>query len=105
MTRLLHRRRTEIAVCVVALLAARTSGAQTRYVDEVFSAAQTTSAVPYGSTTARCSGAVVVPQTHLLDVYEPQGDTVLQRPVVVLVPPGGSCPGSSGSPRRSVGTA
>ena len=52
-----------------------------RYIDAgVFSAVTTTSAVVYGSNTAVAGGT----QTLRLDVYEPTGDLLDERPVVVV---------------------
>lgn len=56
-----------------------------RYHSEVFTEVDVTSAIPFGSNTAVAGGE----QTLYMDVYQPVGDTLSQRPVV-LVAFGGS---------------
>ena len=65
-----------------------------RYRDEVFSAVNTTSDVPYGSAVDQ-NGQTV---TLRLDVYEPTGDTVDARPAIVWVHGGGFSQGTKTSP-------
>jgi para-nitrobenzyl esterase len=51
-----------------------------RYVDVVFDEVTVTPAIPFGSNTG-VSGS---PQTLLMDVYEPAGDNLTERPVVLI---------------------
>ncbi|MEZ4755478.1 MAG: T9SS type A sorting domain-containing protein [Flavobacteriales bacterium] len=77
-----------ITLLVAAILLATASFTQSlsgRYVDPVFTDITVTSAVAFGSNTGVGGGT----QTLLMDVYEPAGDTLAERPVV-LVAFGGS---------------
>jgi acetyl esterase/lipase len=65
-----------------------------RYRDLVFSTATTTSNVTYGSAVNN-SGVTVTLQ---LDIYEPTGDTITERPAIVWVHGGSFCCGSKTSP-------
>lgn len=51
-----------------------------RYLDEVFPSASVTSGITFGNNTA-FNG---VQQDLLLDVYEPDGDNLAERPVIIL---------------------
>lgn len=51
-----------------------------RYTEPLFDEVIVTSAVPFGSNTAVAGGS----QTLLMDVYEPAGDLLEQRPVVII---------------------
>jgi acetyl esterase/lipase len=72
-------RRLVPAVLGVALLASCEWPEGTRYVDEVFSAYDTTAGVTYRTTTTHAGQTVDLK----LDIYEPQGDTLEERPVVM----------------------
>lgn len=65
-----------------------------RYVDPVFEVGEPTT-YQYGENTPLAGGPG--PELHL-DLYEPAGDTVARRPVVVLAHGGGFCGGSRTSP-------
>jgi acetyl esterase/lipase len=65
-----------------------------RYRDLVFSTVSTTSNVTYGSAVNN-SGQTVTLQ---LDIYEPTGDTVTERPAIVWVHGGSFCCGDKTSP-------
>lgn len=85
----MRRRLLVVLLALVALvltgcdfrLATPEGPAPLRYRDAVFAAVTKTADVPYGSATDQ-AGQVV---TLRLDLYEPTGDTVDQRPVIVLV--------------------
>ena len=70
-----------------------TGAAPLRYRDLVFSAASTTTNVIYGSAINN-SGQTV---TLRLDIYEPTGDTVTERPAIVWVHGGSFCCGDKTS--------
>jgi para-nitrobenzyl esterase len=59
--------------------------AQGRYYQPVFSAVTVTNNVAYGSATTLSGGT----QTLLMDVYQPTGDTVSRRPLIVFAHGGG----------------
>jgi acetyl esterase/lipase len=65
-----------------------------RYRDQVFSQVETTTAIPYGSAVTQQG----VTQTLLLDLYEPVGDTVTERPAIVWVHGGSFRSGTRTSP-------
>jgi acetyl esterase/lipase len=73
---------------------APTGDAPMRYRDEVFAQVETTTAVPYGSAVTQQGQT----QTLLLDVYEPVGDTVEDRPAIIWIHGGGFRFGSRTSP-------
>jgi dipeptidyl aminopeptidase/acylaminoacyl peptidase len=58
---------------------------QLRYRDQVFSGVSVTKDITYGSAT----GINGTPETLKLDIYQPTGDTVTQRPALVYVHGGG----------------
>jgi acetyl esterase/lipase len=64
-----------------------------RYRDDVFSSVAKTSDITYGSAVDQTGTTV----TLKLDLYEPQGDTVTQRPAVVWVHGGSFCCGDKAS--------
>lgn len=57
-----------------------------RYTRQVFSNVTTNSGIQYGSATAYGG---LIPQTLSLDLYEPAGDTIAQRPLIVYAFGGG----------------
>src|SRR5689334_5641578 len=65
-----------------------------RYRDEIFNNVTTTSDVTYGSA-VDLSGNTV---TLKLDVYQPTGDTITERPAIVWVHGGSFCCGDKTSP-------
>ncbi|HRH38647.1 MAG TPA: carboxylesterase family protein [Flavobacteriales bacterium] len=77
----MHARYATLLGLFLPLLTAAQECGSGRYVAaDVFSAVTTTSAVPYGSNIAVAGGT----QTLRMDVYEPTGDTVSARPVVIV---------------------
>lgn len=76
-------RRLVPAVLGVALLASTLASCEwpegTRYVDRVFDEYEATSGITYRTTTTYTGQAIDLK----LDIYEPQGDTVEERPVVM----------------------
>ena len=64
--------------------------ARGRYYQPVFAAVTVTNNVPYGSATTLTGGT----QTLLMDVYQPTGDTVSRRPLIVFAHGGGFIVGS-----------
>jgi acetyl esterase/lipase len=90
------------AVSLVALAAAVTlllagppdAEADSRYLDEVFSSVDVTSNIAYGQAIDEFGQ----PETLLLDLYQPAGDTLPDRPVVIFVHGGGFTGGSKTSP-------
>lgn len=75
-----------------ALLPAQT----TRYRDQVFTAAQVTTNLTYGSAVNRWTNQT---ETLLLDLYQPRGDTETSRPALVYVHGGGFVGGDKGAPQ------
>lgn len=64
-----------------------TAGAQTRYLDEVFSDVTVTSDIQYGTNITvitALQGAPPAPQPLVLDLYEPTGDTETDRPLLLM---------------------
>jgi len=74
---------------------------QTRYLDEVFSGVTVTSDVTYGANVTVITGAPTV-DTLKMDVYQPAGDSITTRPLIIYVhtgsflpyPINGSCTGT-----------
>lgn len=81
---------TGILIC--STTAASAQSLTGRYVDPVFTDVNVTTAVPFGSNT----GLNGSPQTLLMDVYEPAGDTLAERPVVLVAFGGSFVTGSRG---------
>ncbi|MBA3649466.1 MAG: T9SS type A sorting domain-containing protein [Chitinophagales bacterium] len=65
------------------------SFAQHRYVDPIFSGTQITSNITYGQNISVLLGGM---QDLKMDVYEPVGDTLAQRPLIVYMHPGDFLP-------------
>ncbi len=84
-----------VALVLVFALVAQAGAAEKRYRDEVFSKVTVKRDIVYGS--APVNGE---PQDLLLDLYQPKGDDVDKRPVVIWVHGGGFCCGD-----KSEGTA
>ncbi|MEX1255425.1 MAG: alpha/beta hydrolase [Dehalococcoidia bacterium] len=78
----------------LAVSQARPSHAQTRYLDEVFPSVSVTSNIAYGEAIDEFGE----PQTLLLDLYQPSGDTLPERPVLIFVHGGGFVGGSKTNP-------
>ena len=72
-----------------------TASAQTRYLDDVFSAVTITSDIAYAtniSVLPMLSSQPPGPATLKFDIYEPTGDTETNRPVIILVHTGSFLP-------------
>ena len=84
------------SIFTIALLAIGLSvSAQNRYLDDVFSAVTVTSDVTYATNISilpMLSGGVPGPATLKCDIYEPTGDSIVNRPVIVLVHTGSFLP-------------
>lgn len=96
-----HRPRWLRLMALAALLmaggallpAGREAGAAVRYQDEVFASVDVTSNIAYGEAPDEFGE----PQTLLLDLYQPAGDTETSRPVMIWVHGGGFTGGSKSS--------
>jgi acetyl esterase/lipase len=84
---------TAAAVVVLCLHAPHAEAAD-RYLDEVFPSVTVTSNIAYGQALDEFG----VLETLRLDVYQPTGDTVTNRPVVIFVHGGGFTSGNKGNP-------
>ena len=72
-----------------------TAGAQTRYLDEVFSDVTVTSDIQYGTNITvitALQGLPPAPQPLVLDLYEPTGDTETDRPLLLYFHTGNFLP-------------
>jgi acetyl esterase/lipase len=67
------------------------SFAQQRYVDKVFNQVQVTTNVTYGQNFSLITGAPAM-QNLIMDVYEPGGDSLTARPLIVYMHPGDFIP-------------
>ena len=76
------------SVFTIALLSLGLSvSAQTRYLDDVFSAVTVTADVTYATNISilpMLQGLPPGPATLKCDIYEPTGDSVVNRPVIIL---------------------
>ncbi len=84
------------SVFTIALLSlGLTVSAQTRYLDDVFSAVIVTSDVTYATNISifpMLQGLAPGPQDIKCDIYEPTGDSLTNRPVIILVHTGSYLP-------------
>jgi len=94
-----------LAIALISL--GFTSSAQTRYLDDVFSAVTVTSDIDYATNTSilpMLQGLPPGPATLKFDIYEPAGDSVVNRPVIILVHTGSFLPAViNGQPTGSKG--
>ena len=74
-----------------ASLIANETSAQTRYLDEVFTSVTVTSNVVYGNNLEVLTGAPVATDL-LMDVYEPAGDMLTDRPLILYLTTGSFLP-------------
>jgi hypothetical protein len=74
-----------------ASLIANETSAQTRYLDEVFTSVTVSSNVVYGNNLEVLTGAPVA-KDLLMDVYEPAGDIVTDRPLILYLTTGSFLP-------------
>ena len=80
---------------IIALFVTTSNFAQERYLDEVFTDVTVTSDVEYGvnATVLHFSGAgEAIPDTLLMDIYQPDGDTETNRPLVMVYHTGNFLP-------------
>jgi acetyl esterase/lipase len=83
-----------VTVCAIASAQARPASAATRYLDEVFPSVSVTSNIVYGEALDENNEQ----EPLLLDLYQPVGDTLPERPVLIFVHGGGFTGGSKTSP-------
>ena len=74
-----------------ASLFANETSAQTRYLDEVFTSVTVSSNVVYGNNKAVLTG-VPADTNLLMDVYEPAGDSLVNRPLILYLVTGSFLP-------------
>ena len=67
------------------------TSAQQRYIDNVFSSVDVTPDVAYGANVTIITGSPTL-DTLLMDVYEPSGDTSLERPLLIYIHTGSFLP-------------
>jgi len=84
------------SILVIALLSLSfTVNGQTRYLDDIFSAVTVTSDVTYATNISilpMLQGLPPGPATLKCDIYEPTGDVLTNRPVIILVHTGSYLP-------------
>lgn len=80
-----------LPILLVLCLVAFAGNAQQRYLDEVFTSVNVTSDVKYGENYSVLTGAPVL-EDLLMDVYEPDGDTSTNRPLIILAHAGSFLP-------------
>ncbi|MFQ5632906.1 MAG: PKD domain-containing protein, partial [bacterium] len=76
---------TDISPPTSLLTKSNNAAASTRYIDEIFPTVSITSNIAYSQSMDE-NGQL---QPHLMDIYEADGDTALQRPVIIWAPGGG----------------
>ena len=79
----------QTCLLMAAFAICMTAGAQTRYLDEVFSDVDVTSNIQYGTNVTvitALQGQPPAAQPLVLDLYEPAGDTETDRPLLLLLP-------------------
>ena len=77
----------------IALLGSQLSMAQSRYLDEVFTSVTVSSSVQYGSNyNVYISPPTPTSQPLVMDVYEPVGDSITDRPLIILAHAGSFLP-------------
>ena len=82
-----------LAIALISL--GLTSSAQTRYLDDVFSAVTVTSDIDYATNISILPLLQALPPgpaTLKFDMYEPAGDSLVDRPVIILVHTGSFLP-------------
>ena len=85
----------QTCLLLAAFLVCLTAGAQTRYLDEVFSDVTVTSDIQYGTNITvitALQGLPPAPQPLVLDLYEPTGDTETSRPLLMMFHTGNFLP-------------
>ncbi|MDA8715013.1 T9SS type A sorting domain-containing protein [Flavobacteriales bacterium] len=84
------KKRLLLLTCLLTGFAA-TNIAQTRYLEEVFSNVTVTSNVAYGQNYTVLTGSPLLAPL-MMDVYEPAGDSLTGRPLIVYLPTGSFLP-------------
>jgi uncharacterized surface protein with fasciclin (FAS1) repeats len=82
------KRILQSTLAIALLILGFTSSAQTRYLDDVFSAVTVTSDIDYATNISilpLLQGLPPGPATLKCDIYEPNGDSVVNRPVIILI--------------------
>ena len=85
----------QTCLLLAAFFACLTAGAQTRYLDEVFSDVTVTSDIQYGTNITvitTLQGLPPSPQPLVLDLYEPTGDSETDRPLLLMFHTGNFLP-------------
>ncbi len=85
----------QTCLLLAAFFVCLTAGAQTRYLDEVFSDVTVTSDIQYGTNITvitALQGLPPAPQPLVLDLYEPTGDTETSRPLLMMFHTGNFLP-------------
>ena len=85
----------QTCLLLAAFFICLTAGAQTRYLDEVFSDVTVTSNIQYGTNVTVITLAAGLPPTEqplVLDLYEPAGDTETDRPLLMMFHTGNFLP-------------
>lgn len=84
------KKRLLLLTCLLTALAT-INIAQTRYLDEVFASASVTSNVSYGQNYTVLTGSPIM-QPLMMDIYEPTGDSIGYRPLIIYLPTGSFLP-------------
>ncbi len=82
-------------LAITILITSINTKAQTRYLDDTFSAVTITSNVTYGTNISilpALQGLAPAPAPLMCDIYEPTGDTETNRPVIILAHTGSFLP-------------
>lgn len=83
--------KTRLLLTTLLIAMASFSIGQTRYLEEVFSSVTVTQNVIYGQNYSVLTGSPTL-QPLAMDIYEPAGDTVTDRPLIVYLPTGSFLP-------------
>ncbi len=100
------RKRSTIILLGMLCMISSAAFAQTRYLDPVFTDVEVTQNVKYGTNISVLTGAPMAIDL-VMDVYEPEGDTLAERPMVLFATSGNFLPrivngGPTGTIRDSV---
>lgn len=94
----------QLALVFAATLIGLSSNAQKRYIDDVFTNIDKTSSIPYDSNRSfnilfgsgypvpAVNGSPFISANLVCDIYQPQGDTITKRPVVLVLHTGSFLP-------------
>jgi dienelactone hydrolase len=89
------KERIILVMAIIACQALPLHGQQARYRDPVFSQVKVTKDVAFGSAVHRYTNQT---QVLRMDIYEPDGDTIAARPVLMMVHGGGFYTGDKAGP-------